>query len=93
MDHLPSLSGLSDFELKELIHQIEAEEQDLSYRRRLLHGQIDIARAELVDRLTKKRQGGEAIISLADVERLSKILSEKTFGNLSDQLDEPKETP
>ena len=38
-------------DLKQLIGELEQEEQDVSYRRRLLHGKIDILRAELVVRL------------------------------------------
>lgn len=77
MENLPELSSLSDKELKEMIHDLCSEEQELSYQRRLLHGKIDILRAELVQRLSGKRDMGEALISDADVSRLSEILSRR----------------
>ena len=59
MDTFPDLGSLSDQELKDLIQQLTEEEQEVSYRRRILHGKIDILRAELVNRLRKKHEGGE----------------------------------
>ena len=67
MDTFPDLGSLSDQELKDLIQQLTDEEQEVSYRRRILHGKIDILRAELVNRLRKKHEGGEDVISGADV--------------------------
>ena len=55
----PDLGALSDQELKELIDGLTVEEQEVSYRRRILHGKIDILRAELVNRLRKKHEAGE----------------------------------
>ena len=40
----------------------------------MLHGQIDILRAELVNRLKAKREGGETTLSGADVQQLTDIL-------------------
>ena len=75
MDTFPDLGSLSDQELKDLIQQLTDEEQEVSYRRRILHGKIDILRAELVNRLRKKHEGGEDVISGADVQRLTDILA------------------
>jgi hypothetical protein len=75
MDTFPDLGSLSDEELKDLIRQLTEEEMDVSYRRRILHGKIDILRAELVNRLRKKHEGGEDVISGADVQKLTDILS------------------
>ena len=55
----PDIGSMSDEELKELIDNLTAEEQEVSYRRRILHGQIDILRAELVNRLRENRPEGE----------------------------------
>ena len=74
-DTFPDLSTLTDQELKDLIKQLRDEEQEVSYRRRLLHGKIDILRAELVNRLRGRHAGGEDIFSGADVERLTEILA------------------
>ena len=79
MDTFPDLGSLSDEELKDLIQQLTEEEVDISYRRRILHGKIDILRAELVNRLRKKHEAGESVISGADVQQLTDILSGKGF--------------
>ena len=71
----PDVSSMGDKDLKELIDELMVEERELSYRRRLLHGKIDILRAELVNRLRKKHEGGEDVISGADVQRLTDILA------------------
>jgi hypothetical protein len=75
MDTFPDLGSLGDQELKDLIQQLTQEEVEVSYRRRILHGKIDILRAELVNRLRKKNENGEDLISGADVQRLTDILS------------------
>ena len=80
METFPDLGALTDQELKELIQQLTEEEQELSYRRRILHGKIDILRAELVNRLRKKHETGEDVITGADVQRLTDILAGRTGG-------------
>jgi hypothetical protein len=77
MDTFPDLGALGDQELKDLIQELTKEEQEVSYQRRILHGKIDILRAELVNRLRRKREDGEAVISGADVQALTNILSGK----------------
>jgi len=71
---VPDTASMSDEELKETIDQLTDEERGVSYRRRVLHGQIDILRAELVNRLKAKREGGETVLSGADVQQLTDIL-------------------
>jgi hypothetical protein len=75
-DTFPDVGSMSDDELKELIDTLADEEREVSYRRRLLHGKIDILRAELVNRLKLRHEGGEtdATISGADVDTLTDIL-------------------
>ena len=75
MEPLPDLSKLTDEDLRTMIQGLEKEEDDISFRRRVLHGRIDILRAELVARLREQVSAGEA--KLADVERLSEILTAK----------------
>jgi hypothetical protein len=77
VDTFPDLGALSDQELKDLIRQLTEEEQEVSYRRRILHGRIDILRAELLSRLRTKHQAGEAVISGSDVRQLTNILAGK----------------
>ena len=85
MDTFPDLGSLTDAELKNLIQELTDEEQEVSYRRRILHGKIDILRAELVNRLRKKREEGESVISGADVQQLTDILMGKTVVDGSDR--------
>jgi hypothetical protein len=66
---------LSDDDLRSMIRDLEREEDEISFRRRVLHGRIDILRAELVARLREQVSAGEA--QLADVERLTEILATK----------------
>jgi hypothetical protein len=77
-DTFPDLGSLSDKELKELIDKLTEEENEISYKRRVLHGKIDILRAELVNRLRDKHERGEAVISGDDVSKLTEILAGKT---------------
>ena len=73
----PDIASLSDQELKDLIESMTDEEQEISYKRRILHGKIDILRAELVNRMRSKREKGDTLIKGDDVERLSNILAGK----------------
>jgi hypothetical protein len=75
VEPLPDLSTLTDDDLRSMIRELEAEEDEVSFRRRVLHGRIDILRAELVARLREQVSAGEA--KLADVERLTEILTAK----------------
>ena len=71
VEPLPELGSLSDDDLKALIERLEVEENQVSYRRRLLQGRIDILRAERTARL-KGTGGGDV-----DVDRLTDILASR----------------
>ncbi len=73
----PNISSMSDQELRDLIDKLTAEEHEVSYRRRILHGQIDLLRAELVNRLRDDKPDAGSLIQGADVEKLSQILAGK----------------
>ena len=73
----PDLGSLSDQELKDLIAAFTKEEAEVSYQRRILHGKIDILRAELVNRLRRKHDGGEIMITGEDVQQLTDILANR----------------
>ena len=75
MEPLPDLGSLEDAALKSLIEELEQQEREVSYQRRLLHGKIDILRAELVARLQKS--GGRSVLDQVDVDRLTDILTGK----------------
>ena len=76
MEPLPDLGSLSEGDLKSLIDDLEQQEHEVSYQRRLLHGKIDILRAELVARL--QATGGQSVLDQVDVDRLTAILTGKT---------------
>jgi len=84
-DTFPDLGSLSDEELKELIDKLTEEENEISYKRRVLHGKIDILRAELVNRLRQKRERGDTLFSGDDVAQLTEILA----GRAQSSEDEP----
>ena len=73
MEPLPDLASLSDAALKDLIGELTREEQEVSYRRRILHGKIDILRAELVVRLQKSE--GRSVLEHVDIDSLTDILT------------------
>jgi anti-sigma-K factor RsiG len=75
VEPLPDLATLSDADLKQLIADLMRDENEVSYQRRLLHGKIDILRAELVARLQKT--GGTSILDEVDVDHLTEILTSK----------------
>jgi hypothetical protein len=75
VEPLPDLGSLEDSALKALIEELEQQEREVSYQRRLLHGKIDILRAELVARLQKS--GGRSVLEQVDVDRLTEILTGK----------------
>jgi hypothetical protein len=66
---------LSDDQLKAMIGDLEQQEREVSYQRRILHGKIDILRAELVARL--QSSGGRSVLDQVDVDRLTEILTGK----------------
>ena len=80
----PDLGSLTDVELKDVIRQLTEEETEISYRRRILHGKIDILRAELVNRLRKKHESGEDVLSVTDVDKLTDILAGKVPAGADD---------
>jgi hypothetical protein len=75
LEPLPDLGSLSDEELKKLIDELQAREKEVSYERRILHGKIDIMRAELVARL--QQSGGKSVLDQVDLSKLSDILAGK----------------
>jgi GTP-sensing pleiotropic transcriptional regulator CodY len=72
---LPDLGSLSDTELKALKNELEEQEHELSFQRRIVHGKIDILRAEIVARL--KQSEGEGVLEPVDVEHLTAILTRR----------------
>ncbi len=75
----PDIGSMNDAELKQMISELTDDERNVSYRRRVLHGKIDILRAELVNRLKVKREAGNPALTGADVQQLTDILLGKVL--------------
>jgi len=76
---LPDFGTLSDDDLKSLIEELQQQEDEVSYRRRLLQGRIDILRAERTARL--KGQGSVDV----DVDRLTDILASRSTAEADEE--------
>ena len=84
MEPLPDLGSLTDDDLKQEIDKLKEQEREISYQRRILHGKIDILRAELVVRL--QSSGGRSVLDQVDVDSLTAILSGKSAApNIQDE--------
>jgi len=86
LEPLPDLGSLSDDDLKHEIDELKKQEREISYQRRILHGKIDILRAELVARLQKT--GGKGVLESVDVESLTAILSGKATPSVTEEQEE-----
>ncbi|MFI7676939.1 aerial mycelium formation protein [Actinophytocola sp. NPDC049390] len=71
-EYVSDLGGLDLAEVRGRRDEAAQEETDLSYLRRLLHGRIDIVKAEQ----KRRREGGSSSV----VERLVEILSDNVVG-------------
>lgn len=77
-ERLVKIQSYSDLELKALATRLAADEKELSMRRRLLHGEMDIVRAEMVRRLRSKNESGQgSLVEDGDVAVLTDILSSR----------------
>jgi hypothetical protein len=78
-ERLIKIQSYTDEELKTIATRLAKEEQELSMRRRLLHGELDIVRAEMVRRLRDKSKTG-GLVQDGDVAALTEILSSRGGG-------------
>jgi hypothetical protein len=71
VEPFPDIASLTPEELDTLIASLEAEEDAVSYRRRLLHGRIDLLRKEHEQRVKAHVDGGDPLPTLepSDLER------------------------
>lgn len=81
------LASKSDKELKKILEDLCTEEEQVSYRRRIIHGKIDILRAEMVERLKEKHSRGEKLFSNDDIKKLGEILARETTGVSRKKID------
>jgi len=70
----------SDEELRTILQELLKEESRISYQRRILHGKIDILRAELVRRKKAGIAEGKTLISDEEISRLTEILAGEAMG-------------
>ena len=73
-------SAKTDEELRRILEELLKEESKISYQRRVLHGKIDILRAELVQRKKASLKEGKSIISDEEIRKLSEILAGEALG-------------
>ncbi len=74
-ERLINIQSYSDEDLKTLAARLADEEREISMRRRILHGEMDIVRAEMVRRLRDKNRGEGGLVIDGDVAALTDILS------------------
>lgn len=91
MEPFPDLASVSDQDLRDEIRDLVRQEREVSYRRRLLHGRIDILKAELQARLKKKVGAGKSPLDEVDIDELANILASKALP--PDLEDEPDKQP
>ena len=73
-------SSKSDEELRDILEELLKEERKISYQRRILHGKIDLLRAELVRRRKEGMKEGRILFNEEDIRRLSEILAGEALG-------------
>ena len=76
-ERLVNIQSYSDADLKTLADSLAEDEAALSKRRRLLQGELDIVRAELVRRLRDTGGSGQGLVVDGDVAALADILASK----------------
>ena len=81
-ERLLDLDGKSIEDLRSMLDEFSTEELEVSYRRRVLHGKIDIIRAEIVRRMKEQVEAGADVISGSDIDKLVDILSNEYRGML-----------
>ncbi|MBC7254075.1 MAG: hypothetical protein H5T72_08915 [Actinobacteria bacterium] len=73
-------SSKSDEELRDILEELLKEERKISYQRRILHGKIDLLRAELVRRRKEGLKEGRILFNEEDIRKLSEILAGEALG-------------
>ena len=76
-DDAGDAGDLSDDELRERIHERTQSEREVSFKRRMIHGHIDLLRAEIIARLRDRDGEASEHLAASDVEQLSEILSHR----------------
>jgi hypothetical protein len=74
---LDDANDLSDDGLRARIHTCTQSEREVSFKRRILHGHIDLLRAEIIARLRERDGEASEHLAASDVEQLSEILAHR----------------
>jgi hypothetical protein len=74
MEEMPDLTSASQEELRCWLAELSREEEEISYRRKILHGRLDLIRAELLRR-------GNSVPSTEDLVRF--LMGEREDEELS----------
>jgi hypothetical protein len=76
---VPEPGSMTDEELRARIREIRAEEEQVSYQRRLLHGRIDVVRSEILSRIggREDRPAGDDASLASLLDRLTDVLVHK----------------
>jgi hypothetical protein len=74
---LDDSNDLSDDDLRARIHKCTQSEREVSFKRRILHGHIDLLRAEITARLRERDGEASEHLAASDVDQLSEILSHR----------------
>jgi len=78
-ERLINIQSFTDEELKDLAGRLADEEREVSMRRRLLHAEMDIVRAETVRRLRDKNRSEGGLVRDGDITALTDILSGRGY--------------
>jgi len=78
-ERLINIQSFTDEELKDLAGRLADEEREVSMRRRLLHAEMDIVRAETVRRLRDKNRSEGGLVRDGDIAALTDILSGRGY--------------
>jgi hypothetical protein len=76
-EEIDDAQALSDDELRERIQERTQSEREVSFKRRVLHGHIDLLRAEIIARLRDRDGEASEHLAASDVDQLSEILSHR----------------
>ena len=74
---LDDANDLSDDALRARIQACTQSEREVSFKRRILHGHIDLLRAEITARLRERDGEASEHLAASDVEQLSEILAHR----------------
>ena len=93
MDALPALDTLTAEDLEALLRETEDAEEQISVRRRTLHEQIDVLRAERVDRLRNQVEAGTLDVTPAEDATFDRPIFHGTGNDPVDEQEQPDADP